>query len=217
MYVYRHIHHSSSLHTEVCCHIYVTLYHVLLLWLVVGISSCVQRHFGLVLLITALENQNWTERFQTDTHLLLIIHLQVSGTGSCEDPAWGNGQAIWNMDLGYRGGGKGERGGVVLVHPSVLRGPMSHGTAGAETLRIRTGNVFTPGKFIEPAEQSTGGIFMCPSMCVFQQMCMYTSTYRHVLMNGCFNGSWKMKQVTKRLKSASPFDKLSKIYWSWKF
>lgn len=48
----------------------------------------------------------------------------------------------------------------------LLHGPMPHGTAGAETLRIRVGNVFTPGHFMEPAEEATGGVFMCPSVCV---------------------------------------------------
>lgn len=44
--------------------------------------------------------------------------------------------------------------------------PMPHGTAGAETFRIRVGNVFTPGDFMEPAEEATGGVFMCLSVCV---------------------------------------------------
>lgn len=71
--------------------------------------------------------------------------------------------------LGWR-----QRGGFPWVNP------ISRGTAGAESLRIRIGNVVTPGEFIEPAEQSTGGIFMCLSMCVSADVYMY----RLVLING---------------------------------
>lgn len=70
------------------------------------------------------------------------------------------------------------------MNPSVLCDPLSRGTAGAESLRIRTGNVFTPGKFINPAEQSTGGLFMFRVSADVYMYCLE-------LMNGYFNGSQK--------------------------
>lgn len=81
------------------------------------------------------------------------------------------------MDLGYRGIERGERVEVVLVHLCILlHSPMPHGTAGAETLRNRVGNVFTPGDFMEPAEEATRGVFMCLSVCV----CISTLVHVHM-------------------------------------
>lgn len=82
------------------------------------------------------------------------------------------------------------------MHPSVLSGPKSPGTAGAESLGIRIGNVFTPGEFMEPAEEAT--------VCVFQHMgmntCMYLPPCAQELMQQVENQNWTM---TKGLQPAS--------------
>ena len=57
--------------------------HILLLWLVVGLSNCVQRHFGLPLLIMPLGN--WVRRKGSKTNMQLRIGLATSGPEEYQD------------------------------------------------------------------------------------------------------------------------------------
>lgn len=61
----------------VCLHLYVVMSHISLLWLVAGLSNCVQGNFCLRSLITPLRNINWIERFQTNSHCGLVWRCQA--------------------------------------------------------------------------------------------------------------------------------------------
>jgi len=92
-------HYSSSLHTLVCfCHLSVTfvhhsaLHYVSLLWLGVGLSNFIQRHFGPLPLIMHLGNWQLNVSFQTNSNLR--FGGPMSGHVICE--LW---MSAWNFVL----------------------------------------------------------------------------------------------------------------------